>query len=274
MMRTVACACFFVVSILVVITFGKRLDPHAFTRCDICHQVDASSMIMEHQMTAAITLLCENCHVAVLSDGYMHPVDVRPRSVIIPRDMRLSSAGDLTCATCHDVHSEYETAYGASSFFLRRGESGKAFCRICHAEASPRSSGHQMTLGEAHFRSRYIALSASQEIDALSKNCITCHDGSFSSSASFMSGVWIHRNGLIRNDRGSHPIGVNYEAARLARGRTSDLRPLSAVDRRIRFFSGKIGCGSCHDPYSGIEKGLVMSDHESRLCIACHMMEG
>ena len=274
MRRTASLAWLVVVLLMVVMVFSKDRDPHAFTHCNTCHQTDSANRILEHQMTAGITLLCSDCHLAGLSEGYMHPVDVKPRSVIIPKDMRLSPVGELTCATCHDVHSGYETAYGAPSHYLRRGESGKEFCRICHPEASGRSSGHQTTLGEAHFKSRYISTSASQEIDAVSKNCISCHDGSSSPSASVMAGVWVHRNSLIPHDQGGHPIGVDYESARLKQGRTSDLRPLISVDRRIRFFSGKIGCGSCHDPYSDIEKGLVMSDRKSRLCLACHILEG
>ena len=87
-----------------------------------------------------------------------------------------------------------------------------------------------------------------------------------------MAGSWTHEKSFLNNDRNSHPIGMDYEARRSLRGRKTDLRPMDLVDRRIRFFNGKVGCGSCHDPYSTIEKQLVMSDEQSKLCYSCHMM--
>ncbi|OGW26583.1 MAG: hypothetical protein A2X56_01635 [Nitrospirae bacterium GWC2_57_13] len=99
--------------------------------------------------------------------------------------------------------------------------------------------------------------------------CVTCHDGSLSTSATVKTGIWVHGRDFLRHDKGSHPIGVDYESARLRRGRKTDLRPLALVDPRIRFFDGKVGCGSCHDPYSKIEKQLVKSDRRSELCFSC-----
>ena len=60
--------------------------------------------------------------------------------------------------------------------------------------------------------------------------------------------------------------------ARFDRGAKTDLKPMATVDRRLRFFNGKVGCGSCHDPYSTIHKKLVMSDENSKLCFSCHIV--
>jgi predicted CXXCH cytochrome family protein len=126
---------------------------------------------------------------------------------------------------------------------------------------------------EAHFQSKYVELSsASQLIDPISKKCITCHDGSYASSVSIRAGTWSHSQELISNDEGTHPIGIDYEAARISRGKKTDLVPMALVDPRIQFVDGKVGCGSCHDPYSAIEKQLVMSDRNSQLCFSCHMV--
>jgi predicted CXXCH cytochrome family protein len=84
--------------------------------------------------------------------------------------------------------------------------------------------------------------------------------------------MWSHGRDFIRHDQGSHPIGVVYDDARGRQGAKTDLKPIAMVDRRIRFFNGKVGCGSCHNPYSTIEKRLVMSDRGSELCLACHIM--
>jgi predicted CXXCH cytochrome family protein len=197
---------------------------------------------------------------------------MRPRNVRVPADFPLSPAGEFTCSTCHDIHSSYFTPYGTPSRYLRRYENGKKFCEACHALASIKT-GHATSIGEAHFLSKYIQSNAAQKIDPQSKNCISCHDGSFASSVSIGPGTWFHRRERMPHDAGSHPIGVDYERARTATGRRTPLRPIGAVDRRIRFFDGKIGCGSCHDPYSAIEKRLVMSDVQSRLCFSCHMLD-
>lgn len=226
---------------------------------------------MARTLSRPVTSLCAECHEQILSDGYMHPLNVRPEHMIIPSDMPLSRSGEINCVTCHDVHSDYLTPYGARTYFLRRQEKGKAFCSICHSGLEL-NRGHKASLGEAHFRSQYIVTNTSQEIDSMSRNCISCHDGTYATSVSILAGEWKHGNEFMRHDKGSHPIGINYEAVRINRGRRTDLKPISQVDFRIRFFNGKVGCGSCHDPYSRIEKQLVMSDENSKLCFACHIV--
>lgn len=247
-------------------------EPHNFSQsqCNDCHAAGTSGTVVRHQLAAPLTVLCGRCHEKVLSEGYLHPVNVRPRRVTVPKDMPLSRSGEITCATCHDVHASFMTPYGTPTHYLRRLERGKKFCDICHNEPAGRS--HQGALAEAHFQSKYVATSATQEIDAMSKNCISCHDGAYSSSTVIRAGVWTHQRSLMRHDNGAHPIGAGYEAARTRKGSKTDLKPLPMVDRRIRFFDGKIGCGSCHDPYSAIEKRLVISDRGSALCFSCHAM--
>lgn len=260
-----------VFAVIIVLSMEDR--PHAFPRCSLCHVSENPSGTTARMMNAPITSLCaDNCHQDIFEEGYMHPVDVRPERVAVPSDMPVSLSGELSCATCHNVHADYYTPYGAASHFLRRQEAGKEFCKICHPALFSARGGHQASLGEAHFRSRYVATASSQEIDPLSKNCVTCHDGSYATSATVMVGSWTHEKSFIRNDHNSHPIGVHYESVRVNRGAKTDLRPLVHVDRRIRFFNGKVGCGSCHDPYSALHMKLVMSDENSRLCVACHIV--
>jgi len=43
-------------------------------------------------------------------------------------------------------------------------------------------------------------------------------------------------------------------------------------EQEIRLFEGRIGCGTCHDPFSKLPKQLVMSNKGSRICLACHDM--
>ena len=65
----------------------------------------------------------------------------------------------------------------------------------------------------------------------------------------------------------THPIGGSYGTAASA---APDLKPVASLDRMIRLYSGRLGCGTCHSVYSKLAKHLVMDNRGSRLCIACH----
>ncbi len=269
--RVLACIVFLLL-VLILVVFSVEYRPHAFAECSTCHAMKNPIGDASRTMIEPITLICTRCHRKIFTEGYLHPVDVRPEFVRVPADMPLASQGEITCATCHDVHSDYVTPYGAPSHFLRRQELGRVFCRICHGNLTALSRGHMESLGEAHFRSQHIAADLSQELDPMSRDCVSCHDGTYASSVTIRAGTWIHGKDFMRYDQGRHPVGMDYEAVRLKRGSKTDLLPLPQVDRRIRFFNGKVGCGSCHDPYSAIPKKLVMSDRNSRLCFSCHIV--
>ena len=79
--------------------------------------------------------------------------------------------------------------------------------------------------------------------------------------------------GMRRNE--SHPIGMDYREAALARQldrSASELRDVSLLDDRIRLFEGMVGCGSCHNPYSDNPYFLVIDGAGGRLCNSCHTM--
>ena len=201
----------------------------------------------------------------------MHPYDVRPQTAIIPEDMPLDQYGNLTCTTCHDIHSSYFTPYETMSHFLRRYDLGTNFCEACHPKSSSSRRGHKTSLGQAHatFGPKYKALDNDNMLDPVSMNCLSCHDGSAATNVSNGDTFALHASSLMKFDGGEHPIGVNYEMARFG-NRKLALKPMDIVDGRIQFFDGKVGCCSCHNPYSQIEKMLVMSDKGSNLCFACH----
>lgn len=264
----------FVAVLAALAAFSTQREPHDFleSECVLCHQGgdwEGAHGINDN----LITSLCEKCHDDLFTEGYMHPVDVVPQKItVIPKDMPLSVAGKITCLTCHDVHTPYRTPFGSRSHFLRRYETGRQFCENCHTYIQSVTRGHTASLGEAHLSSKYIATDLSQKIDPMSKNCVSCHDGAYASSVSINAGVWTHNSSII-DTMSSHPIGVDYESARTKAGRKSDLRPIDLVDKRILFFDGKVGCGSCHNPYGERISHLVMEHARSRLCFACHMID-
>lgn len=248
--------------------------PHDFTesQCVLCHIGDPTSP--ESLAARSSSLTCKNCHQEIFESGFMHPVDIIPEKVTVPRDMPLSETGLITCNTCHDVHGDYQL-FDSTSNFLRRQEPPHIFCAICHSDDDMGTS-HASTLAEAHFTTSHITSGdgMSGSIDSLSKNCISCHDGTQGSSVPINTGDWTHSSSFSGPTLGKkHPIGIHYEEARMRSGRKTDLRPINEVDKRINFFDGQVGCGSCHNPYiEGLDR-LVMSNRRSALCFACHMLD-
>jgi len=104
----------------------------------------------------------------------------------------------------------------------------------------------------------------SQEIDTLSFNCLSCHDGinarihdiryknSRQSRSNSMDGV-----------RGSHPIGMHYGSHAYA---SSEFKPLYQLNEEMVLADGKIGCLTCHNPLRTEKKHLVSKS----LCLDCH----
>ncbi len=267
----------FIVGLIILATslvcLSLRKNPHAKLDCIECHSPSEKNRA---RLAGPITLICRRCHEDLFNEGYMHPFDVKPsKKVQIPPDFPLSDNGEITCITCHDVHM---TANLGSPFLnqalLRRNETGPFFCEICHGQALGIGKlGHAQALGEAHMRPKYVITNPGVSIDPISKNCISCHDGSYATGTKIMAGVWSHGKDFIGNDMGTHPIGVDYEKARTRPGRKTELRPMATVDPRIKFFDGKVGCGSCHDPYKHSKDDLVIPNYQSRLCFACHAID-
>src|SRR5689334_8129482 len=118
---------FFLLLLVVLVVLSRENPPHAFKECSSCHGLAAPAGKAARSLTAPVSMLCIRCHARIFSEGFLHPVDVIPQGVAIPPDMPLSASGALTCATCHDVHAEAVTPYGASTFFLRRREERREF---------------------------------------------------------------------------------------------------------------------------------------------------
>jgi predicted CXXCH cytochrome family protein len=238
---------------------------HEFTaeQCTECHAaVPVKGKRETLVMTAPISALCGRCHGA-LGASASHPVEIVPAEVAVPADLPLSREGKMTCSTCHDIHGAVSGSSGASRAYLRRTALGPAFCSSCHGQGL----GHAQMMGRAHMQQ--APESAGITVDAVSRGCLSCHDGSIGPNETVNAGTWEHGRPLSRFDpRGIHPIGVDYQNS-WARKR-GGLRPIAAVNPVIKLIDGKVGCSSCHDPYSKQSKKLVMANTGSRLCLGCH----
>lgn len=245
-------------AISAVIAYTLMTVPHEFgdDECPKCH-MDVKNN--PKALTGTITELCRECHKKQ-SKKSSHPVDIAPVSVSVPRDLPLTN-GLLTCNTCHNIHEVRFNAFGEKTFFMRRPAIGRDLCLACH-KASKGPSNHIEIISVAHLRTKYSVTDKASPLDPMSIDCIGCHDGNVGKDiiAGIGAGAWKHNNG-------SHPVGVSYRQCRMRKGK---LTAPEKLDKRIRFFNGKIGCGTCHDLYSSNRMQLVISNDGSRLCFACH----
>lgn len=240
-------------------------------QCPECHAAQPVKGRRETlKMVAPVSFLCRRCH-GEMEDGVSHPVEIVPVDAVLPADFPLSWEGKMTCSTCHDIHASRASSlasFGAPAMSLRRPVAGAALCSACHGlerQGSP-AGGHALAMGKAHMR--FKPDSARGTLDPISRECLSCHDGSLGSAESVGSGMWEHGAPLSRFDpRGGHPVGVDYMLAKARRG---GLLPVGALNPAIKLIEGKVSCSSCHDPYSRERKKLVMSMSGSKLCLSCH----
>jgi predicted CXXCH cytochrome family protein len=204
---------------------------------------------------------CTRCHP--MDALFSHPVDIRPGRAL-PAEFPLSN-GLLACATCHDVDPQHTTRAPRGSSMLRAGSDGVGFCMTCHSEGQFGPKMHRGTVGRAHLRFPDRSTSSQSlngGLDAETRNCLSCHDGSIAPDASPQSDNPVNAQG--------HPVGVVYRSSGF--GSHASLRPAGSVDSRVRLFDNTVGCGSCHSPYSNRPKFLVMENTGDRLCNSCHQM--
>jgi len=105
-------------------------------------------------------------------------------------------------------------------------------------------------------------------LDEMSIKCMSCHDAILGSEAT-SGNVDLLRSRHSNTTGLTHPIGVSYaEAKRKYRGA---YRNISDLPPQIKFYGGRVGCGTCHSPYASGHAQLVMSNYGSNLCLACHV---
>jgi hypothetical protein len=100
------------------------------------------------------------------------------------------------------------------------------------------------------------------ELDPISSECLTCHDGSGGTHARF---CLLEQMG---KGCGGHIVSVSY--AEMA-ARDEDLLPASRLPPYLPLHEGKITCVTCHgtEAHNGIP--LIIDNKDSALCRICHL---
>lgn len=270
----------FLVTLLILITpiclaeSSTENNPHHFQQyCGTCHEMSARPDNPEYTVVGPLYLdinrACTQAGCHDYDSGLNHPVGIKATGQV-PAQMPLDSQGQITCLTCHDElgGADYLPAY------LRHAP-GKDFCGSCHRGTGEdvKKHSHQQATTRAHLNiwgrrtSSENHTEANPAIDLESYTCLSCHDN--------ISVVVPRDNESAsekrrrRQDMSDHPIGMNY--ARKALADSNRFKAPLAIDNRIRFFDGRVGCGSCHSPYSGNEKHLALSSTKGSLCRQCHI---
>ena len=245
-----------------IVIWSEQEVVHDFTgRCSGCHLNDPEKdgkLIF----TKDIDNLCSQCHDE--GRGLSHPVGVKP-SFRLPPEFPLDWKGELTCDTCHVAHASDSKS---ERFLLRTRLVGELFCRSCHEVSIEGIALHRTGIETAHIGSHYTnRMRIYDTIDELSMKCLNCHDASLGDD----TGIQVAGSESYSHKRSigvSHPIGSDYYMVSY-RHQGAYVKP-EDLDKRIKLFNGKVGCGSCHNPYSKEHFQLVMSNEGSKLCFACH----
>ncbi|MHC4213889.1 MAG: cytochrome c3 family protein [Planctomycetota bacterium] len=257
---------------------GSDTELHHFElSCHTCHSPGQSGSDNPDSTNVSgdINQLCSSgpCHNY---DPVMnHPVGVTIDQSIAG-DKPLDTAGRITCLTCHDMPSVSSTPGEPDEPAQRTlyTPQGSQFCASCHSKMDDGfwQGSHWQFSTNAHLspiRPGQLPTSSgwrSGGIDAESHNCLSCHD---EVSVTIPPENETRRQQVARWSKMSdHPIGMDYSRIAIRKAPRYNY-PLMNKDR-IRFFDGRMGCGSCHSPYSNERKFLIQSNRRSALCFECH----
>lgn len=202
-------------------------------------------------LVASQELLCKSCHPNAVTAS--HPSGIKP-SDEIPRKFPLDWKGDMTCSTCHNIHSK-------KPGLPRVNEYGKDLCLSCHTENffTRMKDGGMSIMVSGHLDARKPLAG---NIDIFSIQCMSCHESLSDDLAVRITGNVI-RHG---SERGNHPVGMLYQNSVSYGG----YRRVSQIPKQVVLPNGKVSCISCHHGYSDNHGKLVMGNEGSKLCFSCH----
>jgi len=225
---------------------------HPFNEtCAGCHMAGADTTASNAGMlTGSQEQLCGQCHENAMKMS--HPSGFAPSlSYIFPPEYPRDWKGDLTCSTCHEVHSDQPGK-------LRGSATGREMCTACHGQAffdNMRDGGTSvMQLG-------HLGLPEAQHwksLDPYSVQCMECHAG--------RGDVQVDPNMVMRHGEQNHPVGRSYAEAEQSGG----YKPAALLSKKIKLPNGMVSCVSCHETYTKSHGKIITSGNTTSLCFECH----
>jgi predicted CXXCH cytochrome family protein len=225
--------------------------------CSTCHMAGNSTTSKSASILKGNQeQLCGGCHETALKMS--HPSGFTPKpGTIIPAEYPLDWKGELTCSTCHMVHSDMPGK-------LRGTLQGRDFCLACHDSNFFKK---MIDGGESMILSGHLGLPTTntwKSLDPYSVQCMECHgergdvvvDGNNNSGSIF----------IVRHANKNHPVGVSYAEAANYGGYV----PIFKLSKKIQLPNGVISCISCHEGFTKNHGQLVSTIEYSKLCYECH----
>lgn len=281
------CCAVLAICALVAMTLGAaeishtNLSTHHFDLpCEDCHtsdyqesaegQLESTWKLKKDINKSCTTSKCHN-----FDPMLSHPVGIKPKGPV-PDDMPLDTNSNITCLTCHKeaepVDDDYSDIDSGNQYLLRR-PAGEQLCSVCHINSNSMSNQHWLFSTRAHLQIADDKASTPDKLniplgrmDHESRTCLTCHDDITTSMP--LGSANLGRNAIGTQPMTNHPIGMDYMST--ARNKTNYNIYSSGKSNRIRFFNGRLGCGSCHSLYAKTEKYLIAKYKDSTLCRKCH----
>jgi len=247
---------------LTYLAFSRSVDTHDFTgRCEQCHLV-APQEGQPGIFVQDIDFLCKTCHQII--EGSSHPSEITP-SMKLPAGFTVDWQGRITCTTCHDPHPR---DLDGNPFMLKSAKRGKQFCVSCHKDLFRNPKKHLSASRIAHTKSWTPPNreTLDESLDQVSLDCLACHEGSVAPAANFS--LPSESRLTFRGMSFSHPIGMDYAQTATS---NRELRAVDDLSPMISLYEGKVGCASCHNPFSHEEEMLVFNNRRSALCLECHI---
>lgn len=218
--------------------------------CAGCHMAGADTTAANASMLiSSQEQLCGDCHANALKMS--HPSGFAPPpGMVIPPTYPLDWKGDLTCSTCHEVHSDLPGK-------MRGVLLGRELCMSCHDQAffnNMRDGGESLVSG-------HLGIPNSQNwqsLDPYSVQCMECH--------AIRGDVAVDPNFVVRHGSQNHPVGKKYAEAESYGG----YRPASMLSKKINLPNGMVSCVSCHETFTKNHGKVITTSNITTLCFECH----
>lgn len=231
-------------------------DGHAKLECGQCHiALPDTGSTTSANLKDSEAELCAGCHRGAVEAS--HPSEFCPARPL-PTAFPLDREGRMTCGTCHAFHGE-------TPGLLRTARFGQEFCLSCHElaffDAMPDKGESLMMSGHLDASSRPW-----HDVDPYSIRCMTCHDDRIPGRPQVAA---VGFSDIAARDTvggAEHPIGRAYDVAM----RSREYQPRNHLADEILLPNGRVGCVSCHVPYSR-EHGRKPHTRAG-LCVECHVM--